>query len=155
MLVSMVRQTTVLALTLGLAACATATGPVFGDWRGDQPGRITGNPRTVELVLDGPPGATSGDYHLATTEHDADPLAGGQGTRRWGDRWTSEQRMMDGRMQTIIALHNALPGDISRYSLLPDGALHALDPSGQVDQSPAGRLYVLSPVAPGPGYGRS
>ncbi len=148
------RSAAFLGLVLGTAAgCAQATGPVFGDWRGTQPSGAAAFPKTVELVLDGPPGAQSGAYRIATSEHNPSEFSG-NGTRRWGDVWTSEQRVVDGRTRTIIHLHNTLPGDLSTYELGDDGALHVVDPNGQVDRSPAAQLYVLSPVQPGRGYGR-
>jgi hypothetical protein len=143
-----------LGLIISIAGCAHPTGPIFGDWRGEQPSRITDFTKTVELVLEGPAGAQSGRYRIATTFHNPDPISG-HGTRRWSDIWTSEQRTVGGRPQMIIHLHNTLPGDIDSYALAPDGSLRVLYPSGQVDDTPGGRRYVLSPVRPGPGYGES
>jgi hypothetical protein len=137
-----------------MAGCAQPTGPIFGDWRGTQPSGAAQYPKSVELVLDGLPDAQSGRYNIATTEYNPGALSGNGGTRRWGDVWTSEQRVVDGRKQTIIHLHNTLPGDLSTYELGADGALHVVDPNGQVDRTPAARLYILSPVQPGPRYGR-
>ncbi len=144
-----------LGLILGASpGCTPATtGPVFGDWRGTQPSGAASFPKSVELVLEGPPGAQSGTYRIATTEYNPGEFSG-NGTRRWADSWTSEQRVVDGRTQTIIHLHNTLPGDLSTYELGADGALHVVNPNGQVDRSPAARLYVLSPVPQGPRYGR-
>jgi hypothetical protein len=143
-----------LGLLLGIAGCGHPSGPIFGDWRGDQPTRVTGFTQTVELVLEGPPGAQSGSYRIATTVHDPQPC-GEHGTRRWSDIWTSEPRVANGHLQTNIHLHNTLPGEINTYELTPDGSLRAVDRNGQGDKLQAGKLNVLSPVSQGPGYGQN
>jgi hypothetical protein len=152
---NMRQSAALLGLILGtIAGCAEAAGPVFGDWRGTQPSGAAQYSKMVELVLNGPPDAQSGTYRIATTEYNPGALSGNGGTRRWGDAWTSEQRVVDGRKQMIIHLHNTLPGDLSTYELGSDGSLHVVDPNGQVDRTPAAKLYVLSPVQQGPRYGR-
>jgi hypothetical protein len=143
----------VLGLVLGTAGCAPSA-PVFGDWRGEQPSRNTGFTKTVDLVLEGPPGAQSGRYNIATTEHNPDPLSG-HGTRRWSDTWTGEPQLVDGRQRMIIHLHNTLPGDIDSYELAPDGSLRVVDPNGRVDESRSAARYTLAPVPRGPRYGQS
>jgi len=135
------------ALALGLAGCAGPTGPVFGEWQGEPPGRDRSVPKSVDLVLDGAPDAQSGNYRIATTEHDPAVFAG-HGTRRWGGTWTRSTRMVDGRPLTIITLHDHLPDDIGDYYLAQDGTLHALDPNGKIDTSRDDALYTLSPVQP-------
>jgi hypothetical protein len=143
-----------LGLILGaVAGCAQPAGPVFGDWRGTQPSGAAEFSKSVELVLNGPSNARSGTYQIATTDYNSG-LVGGNDTRRWGGSWTSEQRVVDGQTQTIIHLHNILPGAISTYELASDGSLHVVDPNGQVDGSPDAKLFVLSPVPRGPRYGR-
>ncbi len=137
----------VLGLGLGLSGCAQPSGPVFGEWQGEPPGRARNNPKSVDLVLDGTPDAQSGAYRIATTEHDPS-VFNGHGTRRWGGTWTRSSRVVEGRTFTIITLHNHLPDDIGDYALEPDGRLHALDPNGRIDTSPADALYTLSPVRP-------
>jgi len=137
----------VFALALGLAGCVEPTGPVFGEWQGEPPGRSRSVPKSVDLVLEGTPDAQSGAYRIATTEHDPSVLAG-HGTRRWGGTWTRSPRTVDGQQLTIITLHDHLPDDIGDYTLAADGKLHALDPNGKIDTSRDGALYTLSPVQP-------
>ena len=137
------------ACTLGAAGCAHPTGPVFGEWQGQPPGRTRDATASVDLVLDGAPDAQSGSYRIATTENDPS-VFNNHGTRRWGGTWTRSTRMIDGRALTVITLHDHLPDDIGEYSLAPDGRLHALDPNGKVDTSRDDALYTLSPVRPRP-----
>jgi hypothetical protein len=143
-----------LGLMTGLAGCTHPADPIFGAWRGEQPSRTTDFTKSVELVLEGPAAAQSGRYRIATTEHDPE-TCGDHDTRRWAGTWASEQRVVDGRTQDIIHLHNPLPGDIGSYELSRDGSLHVVGPNGRVDESPAGKLNVLPPVSPGPGYGQT
>jgi len=56
--------------------------------------------------------------------------------------------VVNGSTITTITLKNHLPGDIGAYMLGADGALHALDPNGLPDTTPAAALYTLSPVTP-------
>ncbi len=135
------------AFALGVAGCAQPTGPVFGEWQGEPPGRTRSTPKSVDLVLDGAPDAQSGAYRIATTEHDPSVFAG-HGTRRWGGTWTRSSRVVDGQQLTIITLHDHLPDDIGDYYLSSDGKLHALDPNGTVETSRDAALYTLSPVRP-------
>ena len=120
-----------------------AAGPVYGSWRGTQPGPITNYPKEVELVLNGLPGAQSGTYRIASTQQGPGATVD-SGTRRWGDSWSSEQRVEDGIPQTIIHLHNTLPGDISTYAVAADGTLRVVHPNGQVDRS---RREILCAVS--------
>jgi hypothetical protein len=153
---NLLHRAAVLGLILSTAAgCAQAAGhgPVFGDWRGTQPGGSTDYYKTVELVLNGAPNAQSGRYRIATTEQNPGSLEN-NGTRRWGDVWTSEQQQVDGHTVMIIHLHNTLPGDINKYALESDGALHIVGPNGHVDHSSAGKLYTLRPVPHGKRFGR-
>ena len=136
-----------LAFALGLAGCAQPAGPVFGEWQGEPPGRTRNATKTVDLVLDGAPGAQSGAYRIATTEHDPSVFIG-HGTRRWGGTWTRSTRMINGQSATVITLHDHLPDDIGEYYLAPDGRLHALDPDGKVDSGSIDAYYTLSPVQP-------
>ena len=135
------------AFAIGVAGCAQPTGPVFGEWQGEPPGRSVNVRMAVDLVLDGTPDAQSGAYRIATTEHDPS-VFNNHGTRRWGGTWTRSTRMVDGRELTVITLHDHLPDDIGDYYLASDGRLHALDPNGKIDTSPDDALYTLSPVQP-------
>lgn len=135
------------SLAIGLAGCAQPTGPVFGEWQGETPGRNSGFYKSVDLELDGTPDAQSGAYRIESTEHDP-TVFGNHGTRHWGGTWTRSSRQVDGRTLTIITLHDHLPDDIGDYILASDGRLHALDPNGKIDTTPADALYTLSPVRP-------
>ena len=135
------------SLAIGLAGCAQPTGPVFGEWQGETPGRNSGFYKSVDLELDGTPDAQSGAYRIGSTEHDPTVFSN-NGTRRWGGTWTRSSRQVDGRTLTIITLHDHLPDDIGDYILASDGRLHALDPNGKIDTTPADALYTLSPVRP-------
>ena len=137
------------AFTLGIAGCAQPTGPVFGEWQGQPPGRTRDESKSVDLVLEGAADAQSGKYRIATTENDPSTF-NNHGTRRWGGTWTRSKRTVGGRELTVITLHDHLPDDIGEYELAPDGRLHALDPNGRVDTSRDGALYTLSPVQPRP-----
>ena len=136
-----------LSLGLGLVGCAQRTGPIFGQWHGEPPGRSVDFSKGVDLELDGAPDAQSGAYRIASTEHDPTVLSG-HGTRRWGGTWTRSSRVVNGCTLTIITLHDHLPDDIGDYILRSDGKLQALDPNGKIDTSPADALYTLSPVRP-------
>ncbi len=136
-----------LGIGIGLVGCAQPTGPIFGEWHGEPPGRSVDFLKSVDLELDGAPDAQSGAYRIASTEHDPTVLSG-NGTRRWGGTWTRSSRVVNGRTLTIITLHDHLPDDIGDYILASDGKLHALDPGGKIDMSPADALYTLSPVRP-------
>lgn len=137
----------IVALALGLAGCAQPTGPVFGEWQGQPPGRARNNSKLVDLVLEGAPDAQSGTYRISSTEQDSS-VFNGHGTRRWGGTWTRSSREVEGRPLTIIMLHDHLPDDIGDYYLAADGKLHALDPNGKIDTRPIDALYTLWPVRP-------
>ncbi len=141
------RQAALLGLAVGLAGCSQPTGPVFGEWQGGTPSRSTGYSKSVDLVLEGTPDVQSGAYRISSTEQNANVFSN-HGTRRWGGKWTRSSRVVDGRTLTVITLHDHLPDDIGDYILAPDGTLHALDPNGKIDTSPADALYTLSPVRP-------
>ena len=143
---SAIRWIAAAGLAMGLAGCAPS-GPVFGEWRGDQPGRSTDSPRAVDLVLNGAPDAQSGHYYITTTQENPNLLAN-NGTKEWGGNWTSMPRVAGGQTVKIIILHDHLPDDIGGYALAADGRLHALDPNGQIDTTPDGALYTLSPIRP-------
>ena len=70
------------------------------------------------------------------------------GTKEWGGNWTSTSRVAGSQTVKIIILHDHLPDDIGGYALAADGRLHALDPNGQIDTTPDGALYTLSPIRP-------
>ncbi len=143
---AIIRRIVAAGLAAGLAGCAQP-GPVFGEWRGDQPGRSTDAPRSVDLVLNGDPNAQSGHYYITTTQENPNLLAN-NGTKEWGGTWTSTPRVVNGQAVKIIILRDHLPDDIGGYALAPDGRLHALDPDGAIDATPDGALYTLSPIRP-------
>lgn len=136
-----------LGLAAGLAGCTQPIGPVFGEWRGEPPGRNTNYPKSVDLVLGGGPGARSGQYHITSTELNANSFSN-HGERQWGGAWTSAQRVVNGQAMQFITLQDHLPDDIGGYALEADGRLHALDPDGSLDMTAVGALYTLSPIPP-------
>ena len=136
-----------LAVVLGVAGCTQPIGPVFGDWQGQPPGSSADYPVAVDLVLGGGPGAAAGRYYITTTMQNPNEFSN-NGTQEWGGPWTSTQRMVDGAMVKFITLHDHLASQVGGYALTADGKLHALDPNGQIDASPDGALYTLSPVRP-------
>lgn len=137
----------VIAVLFGLAGCAGPSGPVFGEWQGNQPGGNADTPDQVDLVLEGGPGATSGQYHITTTVQNPNQFSS-NGTQEWGGRWTSVQRDTQGGSTQFITLHDHLASEVGGYALGADGKLHALDPRGSIDTSRDGVLYTLSPVRP-------
>jgi hypothetical protein len=136
-----------LAGTWLLAGCAQPDGPVLGEWQADTPGRNPDSTSGVDLVLYGGPGATSGRYNIKTTAQNPNQFSN-HGTEEWGGNWTSTQGVVNGQPAKFITLHDHLPDQIGGYALASDGRLHALDPNGSYDQTPAGALYTLSPVRP-------
>ena len=135
--------------SVGLAGCVQPSGPVFGEWRGQTPGPNSKAPKSVDLELYGAPDAQTGAYHMSSLESEPG-FTVGHDTRAWGGTWVRSQRVVDGRTITIITLKDPLPGDIGAYTLADDGTLHALDPNGLPDTTPAGALYTLAPVKPRP-----
>jgi hypothetical protein len=138
-----VHRTVAIGFLLALTACGSPPGaPVFGAWQGSQPGRDPLSRNSVNLVLEGTQEAQSGQYRIATALHDPSVRAG-RGTTHWGGTWVRSQRAINGQSVTVVHLNDALADDISSYALMPDGALHALDPNGALDTSPVAALYVL------------
>ena len=135
------------ALLLVLVGCSQPTGPVFGEWQGNQPGSSADASTAVDLVLEGGPAAQSGQYHITTTMQDPNQLSN-NGTQQWGGRWSSEQRETGDHTIMVVTLHDHLASQIGTYALEADGKLHALEPNGKLDSSPASALYTLSPVQP-------
>ena len=136
-----------LGLAASLGGCTQPIGPVFGEWRGEPPGRSTNYPKSVDLVLGGGPGAQSGQYRITSTELNPNSLSN-NGERQWGGTWISTQRAVNGQIMQFITLQDHLPDDVGGYALEADGRLHALDPGGSLDTTPAGALYTLSPIPP-------
>jgi hypothetical protein len=148
------RRTLAIGLLLALASCdAHADTPLFGAWQGSQPGADPDARTSIDLVLEGTPDAQSGQYRMATALHNPSARAG-MGTTHWGGTWSSSQRVINGQTVTVVELNDALPSDISRYALMPDGTLRVLNANGTLDTSPIAALYTLSPVPPGPRRGR-
>ena len=141
------RTATIGAMLLGLAGCAGPSGPILGEWMGNQPGGNPDTPDQVDLVLIGGPDATSGRYHITTTVQNPNQFSN-NGTQEWGGPWTSVQRDVQGQPVKFITLHDHLSSELGGYALEPDGKLHALDPNGSIDTSRDGALYTLSPVHP-------
>lgn len=136
-----------LAALLALSGCNNTGGPVFGEWQGQPPGSDTNSPVSVDLVLEGGPGATSGHYNITTTMQSPNQFSN-NGTQQWGGSWTSTQRPVNGQAVMFITLHEHLANQIGGYALAADGRLHALNPDGSISTTPDGALYTLSPVRP-------
>lgn len=136
------------ATVLLLVGCSSQPrGPILGEWQGQPPGSSANTPVATDLVLEGGPAATSGEYHITTTMLNPNQFSS-NGTQQWGGQWTSTQRQVGGETAKFITLHDHLPNQIGGYALMADGRLHALDPNGMIDGSPAGALYTLGPVPP-------
>ncbi len=139
-----------LTLLLGastLAGCTQPSGPELGEWRGQAPGGSLYSPKTVDVTLSGPPGATSGSYYFTSQENDP-TLLSDHGERQWGGHWVKADRVVSGQMVTTITLQRLISGEIDVYALEPNGTLRPVDRNGLPDMTPAGSLYVLSPVKP-------
>ena len=143
-----------LALLLALAGCATETGPIFGEWQGRQPQADGISPTFITLVLHGNPGDTEGGYDILAV--DTQPVLGDVNQRQlsWSDRWTLTPTTGPGTVPLLV-LHNLPNSQISRYVLLPGGALLPATPQGRPDTSPESRIEGLRPVPRNSfGYGR-
>ena len=139
-----------LLLVLGaatLSACTQPSGPLLGEWRGQAPGGSVYAPKSVDVTLSGPPGATAGTYYFTSQENDPTLLAQ-DGKRQWGGNWVKADRVVNGQAVSTITLQRLLSGEIDVYALEPNGTLRPVDRDGLPDTTPAGSLYVLSPVKP-------
>ncbi len=138
-----------LAATLAalVAGCDQPTGPLLGEWRGQSPGGSQSVPKTVDVTLDGAPGAMSGAYQFSSQENDPTLLAG-HDQRNWSGTWVRTDRVVDGHTIGIYRLQRLLSGEIDTYALEPDGTMRPVDPNGQIDVTPAGSHDTLSPVPP-------
>ena len=146
----MTRHPLAMLALIALGGCVHDTGPVLGEWRGQSPGASRDVPKTVDVRLNGSPGANSGSYHFSRIE--ADPtLLSGHDQDQWGGTWVRSQRVVNGRTLSIFTLQALLPGEIDTYALEPDGTLRPVDPNGLPDATPAGSRYTLSPVPPARG----
>ena len=134
-----------LAALLGLSGCAGYSGPVFGDWRGNQPMSLALYPTYVDLVLYGAPGATQGMYDFQAMLTDPTLTSTGDRTVTWGDRWTLARTPQSGSVP-VLTLHNLPGAQISRYALLPNGLLVPLTKAGAPDVTRYSLSYALRPV---------
>ena len=143
-----------LGLLVALAGCDLATGPVIGDWRGVAQTISDYYYARIELILDGPPGATSGEYHYNRLNQQG---AAGNGQRyiEWGDRWTSRVITVDGKPATLVHLANLPDASIPNYLLLSDGRLVPEADLNHIDLTRAALRFALAPVPRDTfGYGR-
>jgi len=138
------------------AACQDPTGPVLGDWRGNQPALNSFYQRTTELILDGTPAATTGTYHLIRLTQDPTFGAGSGRFLRWADRWTRETvRDTQGAPHDGFRLRNAPGAEPSLYVLTADQLLVPVYNEQHPDLSPAARRIALYPLPRTSwGYGR-
>ena len=144
------------ALLLALSGCFAPTGPVVGDWRGEQPSINLSYSIDTELILDGPPGATSGTYHLISRVRDAEFGGHSLDNVRWTDQW--ERRTLQdasGRPYPTIHLTRAPGVQRSDYILTSNGLLVPLIETAHPDVSPAALRFALVPLPRTAfGYGR-
>lgn len=90
-------------LAVLLSGCFQPTGPIVGDWRGSQPAISYYYQRVTELILDGPPDANAGTYHLVTRT--MQPFfADRQDNYRWTDTWQKRMRQT-ATGQPYLTLH--------------------------------------------------
>lgn len=149
------RVVAVLLLALPLAGCFQPVGPVVGDWRGYQPDISYYYQRSTELILDGPPDANSGTYHLVTRTNQPF-FADRADNYRWTDRW--EKRLLrtaDGRPYLTVHLFHAPGAQDPDYIWTTDGLLVPLIDPTHPDLSPAALRVALRPLPRTAfGYGR-
>ncbi|GBQ89378.1 hypothetical protein AA13595_2628 [Gluconacetobacter johannae DSM 13595] len=148
-----------LAAALPLVGCMNHPRPVFGDWYGYQNGNSDGWDRSVALVLDGPPDARQGIYHLRVLRRpstQSSPSVGASHDVRWRDIWVERTVTTGGKSWTIIELQSAPTSERSSYVLTPERTLVPLAPDGRTpDLSDAGQKARLTPrPVTAHGYGR-
>ena len=139
-----------------LAGCADRTGPVVGDWRGYQPSITSFDNLSTELILDGPPEATSGTYHLITRAEDPGLVDDPRWNVRWTDHW--ERRVVqgaDGHSYVTIHLHEAPDAEVPDYVMTANDLLVPLNNLDHPDLSPNAIRIALVPLPRTSwGYGR-
>ena len=143
----------VLALA-SLAACAGPTGPVVGDWRGEEPSRATIYQTRIEVILDGVPGAQSGTYHYVAL-NSGDDLGLGERHLAWTDRWQMRPVVVNGQTMQLVHLANLAGAHISDFILTPQGVLLPQPDLAHPDLSAQAYRVALVPVPRDSfGYGR-
>jgi hypothetical protein len=143
-------------LALPLAGCFQPTGPIVGDWRGSQQADDPFNYKMTELILDGTPGAMSGQYHLITRLQNQNPQSAREETPLWSDRWEKRiVRTASGVPYTMIHLDHS-PGDqLPDYATTDRNLLVPVADPLHPDLSPAAMRTALYPVPKDAfGYGR-
>ena len=143
-----------LAGLLTLAACDLQTGPIVGDWTGIEETIAVSYYARIEVILDGPPGATSGTYHYVRLLQ----IDGGQSgpqELRWTDRWTEHTVVADGRTFSVIHLDRLPNPHIADFVRTADGLLVPVIHPAHPDLSRNAFIWALKPVPRGTfGYGR-
>ncbi|GBQ29570.1 hypothetical protein HLH34_13720 [Gluconacetobacter azotocaptans] len=148
-----------LAAALSLVGCMDHTRPIFGDWHGYQNGNPDGWDRSVALVLEGPPDARHGIYHLRVLRRPSalsSPSVGMSHDVRWQDIWVEHTVAAGGNHWTVIELQSAPSSEYSSYILMPERTLVPVAPDGGTpDLSDAGQKARLTPrPVTAHGYGR-
>lgn len=139
---------------LSLAGCVDATGPVVGDWRGHEPSAVTSYQTSIEVILDGSPGARSGTYHYDALNQGED-FEGGDRHLAWTDRWTMRPVTIGGQTMQAVHLDRLVGGRIGNYILTPQGSLvPQADPAHPDLSANAYRLALLPVPRDTFGYGR-
>ncbi len=150
----MVIRAAAVVAVLALGACAFETGPVVGDWRGIDETISPSYYAHVEVILDGPPGATTGTYHYVRLVQ-SDVSTPDQHFENWSDRWTSRPISVGGQTLTLIHLDNLLEAHLADFILTRDDLLVPIANPSRPDLSRDALTYALSPVPRGSfGYGR-
>ena len=143
------RLAATMAALLGLACCAGYSGPIYGDWRGNQPTSLGlyptyRRPRSSTAR----PAPPRGQYDFQANRTDPGLFNGGDRTVSWGDRWTLAPTSASGSVP-ILVLHNLPSSQISRYAMLPNDRLVPLTLAGVPDTTSYGLHYALVPVPRG------
>ena len=137
-----------------MTACAGPTGPVVGDWRGQDSAQSLDQRIEVELILDGPPGAQGGTYHYISLKQATDTDVG---NRRldWTDQWRARPYAVDGRQMQLVHLDRLAGPRIDDFILTPDNILVPLPDPAHPDVSKAALRVALYPLPRTSfGYGR-
>lgn len=137
-----------------LAACADPTGPVVGDWRGQEPSRATIYQTRIEVILDGLPGAKAGTYHYQA-ESQGDDLGLGDRDLSWTDHWEMRPIAVGGVPMQAVHLAHLAGAHINDFILTPRGVLVPQPNLATPDLSADAYRVALVPVPRDSfGYGR-
>ena len=138
-----------------LSGCDRPTGPVLGDWHGIESTLAVSYDARIEIILDGPPGATAGTYHYVRLLQIDDGIGPGPRYTSWTDRWTSRPVDVGGTTVPLIHLAHLPDAAIPDYLHLPNDLLLPVPNPARPDLSPHAFRYALQPEPRGTyGFGR-